>query len=620
MAILKPILFTQKNVLAVLVFFAAMLIVSCSSSQNSITENHSTDADANNQADKNLNYPDKKLALSLFITGAAAEVKEDYPTAIINYQQALNHDSSAGIFYALGKAYYVTRKLSLALTNLLSAIKIDSAQKDFKNLLVDVYISADQNDSAAVILNEMILNDSTDPAPYFRLAVLYEDSKPLSAIEIYNKLTDLIGPQWNVLLRVAELYARLEKYDQAARSIEKLLTIDPSNVSIQKILADYYQRDKNYQASESILNDILESTPNDLEAREKKAILLIEQNKWIEAGEQYQYISNQPDIPLDAKLNIGANFFAKSLKDTSLLSFTKNFFESIDKDTSNWQIKMYLGAIALNEKNDSSAINYFKQTTELASWNSQGWVRLGGLYYDNAKYSEAEKIMSQAIENFPQDYAVNFILGLSLAQNNKQQEAKFYLKKSVDLNPRDVNTLSAYAYTLSQLKENESAVEYLDRAIILAPTDVNLLGTLGLIYNSMGKLTESDSVYERALQIDSTNALVNNNYAYSLSERDLKLERALSMVKVAVEKEPENSSYLDTIGWVYFKLGNYEEAKKYLEKGLTVSGDRAVILDHLGDVLFKLGLKEEAISNWQKAQSIDPKNENLKKKIEKGEL
>ena len=154
----------------------------------------------------------------------------------------------------------------------------------------------------------------------------------------------------------------------------------------------------------------------------------------------------------------------------------------------------------------------------------------------------------------------------------------------------------------------------------MAPTDVNLLGTLGLIYNSMGKLTESDSIYERALQIDSANALVNNNYAYSLSERDLQLERALSMVKIAVEKEPENSSYLDTIGWVYFKLGYYEEAKKYLEKGLTVSGDRAVILDHLGDVLFKLGLKEEAISNWEKAHSIDPNNENLKKKIEKGEL
>jgi tetratricopeptide (TPR) repeat protein len=617
---LNSILLSQKNVLAALAFILAFIFSNCSTSQKSITESHRIEADSNNHTDEKLIYPDKKLALNLFITGEAAEVKGDYPTAIINYQQALNHDSSAGIFYALGKAYYVTRKLDLALINLLNAIKIDPEQKDFKNLLVDVYISANQNDSAAGILNEMILNDSTDPAPYFRLAVLYEDSKPLSAIEIYNKLTDLIGPQWNVLLRVSELYARLEKYDLAAKSIEELLTIDPSNVSIQKILADYYQRDKNYQASESILNDILESTPNDLEAREKKAILLIEQNKWIEAGEQYQYISNQPDIPLDAKLNIGANFFAKSLKDTSLHSFTKMFFESIDKDTSDWQVKMYLGAIALNEKNDSSAINYFKQTTELASWNSQGWVRLGGLYYDNAKYSEAEKVMSEAIENFPQDYAVNFILGLSLAQSNKQQEAKVYLKKSVELNPYDVNTLSAYAYTLSQLKENESAVEYLNRAIILAPTDVNLLGTLGLIYNSMGKLTESDSIYERALQIDSANALVNNNYAYSLSERDLQLERALKMVKIAVEKEPENSSYLDTIGWVYFKLGNYEEAKKYLEKGLTVSGDRAVILDHLGDVLYKLGLKEEAISNWQKAQSIDPNNENLKKKIEKGEL
>ena len=320
---MKPILLSQKNVLAALVFILALVFANCSTSHKSITKSHSIEADSNNHVDEKLNYPDKKLALNLFITGAAAEVKGDYPTAIINYQQALNRDSSAVIFYALGKVYYVPRKLYLALINLLNAIKKDPEQKDFKNLLVDVYISENQNDSAAGILNEMILNDSTDPAPYYRLAVIYEDSKPLSAIEIYNKLTDLIGPQWNVLLRVSELYASLEKYGLAAESIEKLLTIDPSNVSIQKILADYYQRDKNYQASERILNDILESTPNDLEAREKKAILLIEQNKWIEAGEQYQYISNQPDIPLDAKLNIGANFFAKSLKNTSLNSFTK---------------------------------------------------------------------------------------------------------------------------------------------------------------------------------------------------------------------------------------------------------------------------------------------------------
>lgn len=613
-------MFNKQIICGSILFAATLTFYSCSPSQKTVSENFSTSADSIKQKEEKQNYPDKKLALNFFILGASAEVKGDYPTALINYQQALKFDSSAGIFYSLGKVYYITQKLNLASKYLNNAIKIDPEEKDYRNLLADIYLSADQSDSASAVLKVLIASDSTDPAPYYRLAVLYEKSKPLEAIEIYNKLTDLIGPQWNVLLRVSELYARLEKYDQSAASIEQLLTIDPSNVSIQKILADYYQRAKNYSSAEKILNDILESTPDDLEAREKKALLLIEQDKWNEAGEQYKYFADQPDIPLDAKLNIGYNFFAQSLRDTSLITFTKAFFETLDNDTTNWQIKMYLGAIALNEKNDSSAINYFKQTTELASWNSQAWVRLGGLYYDNAKYAEAEKVMAEAIEIFPQDYAVNFILGLSLAQNNKQQEAKIYLKKSVDFNPYDVNTLSAYAYTLSQIKENESAVEYLKRAIILAPTDVNLLGTLGLIYNSMGKLAESDSVYERALQIDSTNALVNNNYAYSLSERDLQLERALAMVKIAVEKEPENSSYLDTIGWVYFKLGDYEEAKKYLEKGLTVTGDRAVILDHLGDVLFKLGLVDEAISNWKKAQSIDPKNENLKSKIERGEL
>jgi len=131
---------------------------------------------------------------------------------------------------------------------------------------------------------------------------------------------------------------------------------------------------------------------------------------------------------------------------------------------------------------------------------------------------------------------------------------------------------------------------------------------------------ECDKTYEHALGIDSSNATVNNNYAYSLSERGEKLDLALEMAKLAIEKEPDNSSFLDTIGWVYYKLGNYEEAKTYLEKALEISGERPVMLDHLGDILFKMGKKELAVELWQKAYKLDSSNIDLKNKIEKGEI
>jgi len=587
----------------------------CSSNQE-ITKTKIETRSEIDRADKDY----KKKAMDHFINGSIAEAKGDFATAVLEFQDALNLDPSAGVYYALGKNYYNLNKLSLAIQNSRKAVELNPNQKEYYALLSDVYSTARQFDSAAVTLENALQLDSTDVELYYKLAKLYESSKPLKAIETYEKVIAIIGPDWNVLIRVAELYEKLGNLDAAVSSIEKLISLDPANISLQKILIDFYQKSNKPDNALEVVNDILELTPDDLDARERKAQILISQDRWNLAADEYNYILKQKNVPLEIKVRIGASYFNRSLKDSSLTKVTKEFFQTIDKDTLDWQVKMFLGAVAINEKRDSTAIEYFKVVTDLARWNVDAWVRLGGLYFDNKKYEEAVKVMDEAIELFPDDFTINLILGLSLAQLDKHLDAKPYLKKSVELNPNDLNSLSAYAYTLSQLKENDLAVNYLKQALAIKPDDVNLLGTLGLIYDAMEKWTECDSVYDRALQIDSQNALVNNNYAYSLSERGERLKEALRMVEIAISADPNNTSYLDTIGWVYFKLGDYREAKVNLEKAIEIAGERAVMLEHLGDIMFKLGDTQKAKSLWQKAYDLDNTNVTLKSKIDKGEI
>jgi Tfp pilus assembly protein PilF len=281
---------------------------------------------------------------------------------------------------------------------------------------------------------------------------------------------------------------------------------------------------------------------------------------------------------------------------------------------------MYLGAISYSEGKDSVAEKYFKEVTKLARWNANGWIRLGGIYFDNQKYAEAEKLMREAIVSFPQDFTINLIMGLALSQQGKNTEAKPYLKKAVDINPGDLNALSGYAFVLSQVNENEDAVKYLNKALALSPDDINLLGTLGLVYNNMHNDAQSDSIYQKALDIDSTNALVNNNFAYALSERGIRLDDALRMIKIAIAADSTNSSYLDTMGWVYFKLKKYDLAKEYIKKALDSGGESATTLEHLGDIEYKMGNKKEAKALWQKAYKLDTSNTDLKSKIEKGAI
>lgn len=599
-----------------LVFILPVLILfGCSSQKETVKENKNK----NHIIDELLNDSTYE-PMDRFIDGSIDEVKGDYASAIAHYQEVLKLDPKPSVYYAIAKDYFYLNKLSQALQYSKKSIEMDSSNIDYYDLLSEIYSNANQFDSAAAALNKMISMDSTNINAYYRLARIYESNKPSKAIDIYNKITSVIGPDWNVLMHVAQLHANLGNFTEAANSIKKLLTIDPSNAGLEKLLAEYYQQAKMYDEAIKAIDDVLSSNPDDLDAYERKAQIYLAQNKWDLAAKEYSYIMKQPKAPFDLKIRIGASYFEQSFKDSTLIPIAKKFFTTLDKDTTFWQVKMYLGAIAIDEKDDSTAIEYFKDATQLASWNVEAWVRLGGLYFDNKKYDEAAKVMHEAIKTFPEDFRVNLILGLALAQNNNNSEAKPYLEKAVNLNPKDITALSAYGFTLSQLKENEEAIIYLKKALAISPNDVNLLGTLGLIYDGEKKWNECDSIYEKALSIDSTSDLINNNYAYSLSERGINLDKALKMAKIAVASKPNTSSYLDTMGWIYFKMGNYKEAKDYIEKALKIDGNKPDILEHLGDVEFKMGNKSKAKEVWQKALSFDKNNNELKQKIEKGEI
>jgi tetratricopeptide (TPR) repeat protein len=594
--------------------FSITILFSCSSS-STMTEKKEIATTI-----KQSKVPDKKLALNHFINGGIFEVQGNFESAVKEYENALHYDTSAGIYYSIAKNYLYLNKLPLALKNVKRALNLDSTVTDYYNLLSDIFNYGNQKDSAISALEKATKIDSLDIELNYKLARLYETDKPLKAISIYNRILSQLGSDWSIISRIAELNEKLGNSEGAIKSIDRLLELDPGNIQLKKMLIEYNIRAKHYDRGIQLVDEILELMPSDIEAREMKGNLLIAKNDWTGASKEFDYLLKQPNIKLEDKVNIGANYFDRAVKDSTLLPIAKTIFTQLDKDTTDWQIKMYLGAIALSEKNDSVAIENFKYVTENANWNVQAWIRLGGLYFDNHKYKEAEVVMSEAIISFPDDFYVNLILGLALAQQSKNKESEPYLKKATILNPNDINALSAYGFTLSQLKQNEQAIYYLKKALEIEPNDVQLIGTLAMIYNGMKSYQISDSLYEKALELKPDDPLINNNYSYSFATRSIQLERALKMIKISIAADSLNSSYLDTMGWVYYMLGDYESAKTYIEKAIKVGGKSSVILDHLADTEFKLGNKQKAVELWQNAFDLDPSKTEIKNKIEKGAI
>jgi len=568
-----------------------------------------------NNLDSNTISQNEQLAQDHFIKGAILDLQGDYAEAILEYQQALKLDEQAGIHHSLSKDYIIIQKLAPALEHSKAAVKLSPNDVEFNSLLGNIYKMAGQLDSAEAIFQKVVEIDSLNFQTYYQLAQINEAKKPLKALEYYNRLIELSGPEWSVLVKIAELNERIGNVENTISTVEKLLELDPSNLRLQKLLIESYLKTNKNDEAILLTDDALNMFPDDLTLIEYKGNAKANQNKWEEAATEYQKLIRS-DLPFEAKMRIAGGFVTEAAKDSSIIPIAKNLLLEIEKDTSDWQTNVFLAEVALVENNDSLALKYFKNATVFAPWNAHIWSRFGLLLFESQKYDETIAEMKTAVNNFPDDFVINLILGLSLSQQNDIDGAARALEHAVRLNPNDLMALHAYGFTLNQQKRPDAALIYLEKALFLAPDNIQILGTMGMIYDGMKNYEMTDSLYKRALKIDSLDVLISNNYAYSLSERGVELDKALKMAEYAVEMQPKNASYLDTIGWIHFKLGNFDKAINFIEQAIELDSENATLFDHLADIYVKMNNKEKAIEFYKKALLLDPEIENVNEKLE----
>lgn len=570
---------------------------------------------------QNLSKQDlKRTAQALFIDGSIAETKGLINEAITRYTEAYAIDPQPGISYTLAKNYVRINKLSSALTFAKLAVLGDHRNIDYLLMLGSIYDASHFDDSSEVVYRAVLALDTTNVTAYYSLAQLSEAKRPSEALALYRKVIDIVGPELTVLIKIADINERQGNIEATISTVEELLQLNPSELNLQKVLIDAYIKTKNFDKALSLLDQALVSFPDDLNLVEFKGIALVQKGNMTDALTEYMKLVNNKSIPFENKIRVGLSFLASAEKDTSNLVLAKKIFEQINKDSTDWQVKAYLGEIAIRQHEDSTAIKYFEQAVKIAEWNSDVWTRLGGLLFDSRNYKDAIRFMDEAVQKFPNDFAINLIYGLSLSQNNDHEKAREILQRALNVNPRDVTALGALGYTLNQLKKDDEALTVLNKALQYDPNNLQVLSVTALIHETNKNYAVSDSLYMTALKVDSTNILILNNLAYSWADRGINLEEALKMAQQAIEKEPANSSYLDTIGWIYYKLGDYKKAKEKIEAALKLEKENATLIDHLGDVLFKLGEKKKALSNWKKAFEIDNTKTEIKIKIDKGEL
>ncbi|HTO94493.1 MAG TPA: tetratricopeptide repeat protein [Bacteroidota bacterium] len=529
-----------------------------------------------------------EAALSHFIAGSVYEVKGEFAQAALEYLEALRADTNHAMYYGLAKCYTALNKPALAIDAAREAVRLAPGKTEYRKLLADIEASSYALDSAAAQYEYIVAHDSSNVEAWYDLARVYQAAqKPLKALETYERFTARFGPEWDVLLQTADLCNKLGEPARAADALRQMVDLDPANKELRRTMAQTQVRAGDLDGALATYGDLRDMDPANLSYQAEVAGVWLLKKDYRKAADLFDPILKRDTVSADVKVHIGELYYGQMEKDTTLVPVTEEVFEKVrDANPTDWRPYWFLGGIASAKKDDSLAVKNFRKVTELASWNADGWVFLSSVYLTKNDFSHTVSILEAAVKAVPEDFRVNFFLGI--------------------------------AY--SRLGRNPDAARVLEKARQISPRDTEAIAQLALVYDSMKKNDESDSLYEEALRINPNFALVLNNYAYSLSERGIQLERALKMARRALDAAPDNASYLDTMGWIYYQLGKYRDAETYVKKAIAKGEVSAVVHEHMGDIYFRLNDTERALEHWNEALKLDEHNTILREKISRRSL
>lgn len=516
-----------------------------------------------------------------YLDGALHDFQGDFEKGLIEYYQALLYDStSAQIYKAIARNLMRLQKYESASQYLKKAKRLDPDNKEILTYLGESYFKQNKYEKSLSYYEKLFALDPYNTSLQNNLVYLYNKlDMNQRLLEFYRKMMTYYPGDTQQAIRYALTALKLKKIDQARQVLEQVVSKDTTQLKALFVLGSLYEVNNDTAGAIRIFRKVLEKDPLFEEALSHLYNIYRAKNDWQGIQETYSKFIEQDSTNARARLILAQAYFFSEQRDLARQTL-KPLLDNPDYRPAALEL---LGRIAFNEENLTEAENYFLSLTKENPDNQYGWIFLSTLYNRQQEYHKSIKILREALT----------------------------------FQPNDDDLLGMYGATLSQMGRENEALEPLEKAHRIDPDDLNTIVSLAAVYDKLNSWNKSDSLYESALREYPENALLLNNYSYSLTERGIQLDRALKMVKKALEKEPDNSAYLDTIGWIYFKIGDYQLALKYIKQATDSDDASSEVIEHLGDIYMKLGKPEEARRSWEKALEMDPDNTELKQKIQK---
>ncbi len=519
-------------------------------------------------------------AIEHFIQGSISEMVEDYKAAFIEYNEALLHDSSSATIYnKVAEAYIRLQKFDSAQKILLDAIRRFPDSVNSYRILAAIYYSRQELDKAEEVYQKIIQLDPSDLESRYSLITLYlSRGNDLKVAEEYEKIIQMGYGTPEMQIRIGNIYLESKQFEKAAKIFTTFYEENPEDERAYLGMAKLFlTRNDTITAIDWYRKGLAQDFSFGTCLEEVNA-LYVRQKKWDEAISLLQDVIAHDVTKIENYLRLADLYYERG--DTT--KSVEQFSYAIERFPDDFRAYFSLGWIYYQKNLTEPAEQYLKKSIEINKEFPRGWILLGVIMLRNQRMEDAEHHFRQAIALFPDHPDISYLLGSLLNQRRKSDEAIPYLERSIQLKSD---------YTL------------------------DAIGTLAMIYDGKKIYQKSDSLYEFALEVRPDDPLLMNNYSYSLSVRGIKLAEALRMAQKAVAADSTNGAYLDTLGWVYFKLGDYSKAFEYIARAVKYRDTSAEVMEHLGDVYEKLDDLANARVYWQKAMELDSTRTDLQKKL-----
>ena len=449
------------------------------------------------------------------------------------------------------------------------------------------FSQADATAAEKTLLAALDRQPTAEPV-YEQLVELYKSGRISNAAQDYKKLLrrlwDTIPHSRIARLERARVLAAREKYDQAEIVLRELLANNPDDLKALDLLLGILVKTQRQDEANELVSHKLEELDND------DKLLTI-------ALRYYRRVEDAPRI-----IRIANKLLARVVKEEprdlqSIDALLTVIHEAGDTEQADQWIERHLGQEPEDQelltlaqrhyarsKNEAKLFDAKKRYLLLQPASPTRTLHVAALCLENDQPEEAADRLLEQLDD-PGDDPRTFarLLCRALNESDRTDEANKHMRALIDRFPQHAGDMK---FDWAMLCERWGDQELAQRLLLDLLND------------------------------DPGHALANNALGYSWAVESKNLDRAYKMIEKAVQAEPDNPAYLDSMGWVLYKLGRFEEAVRWLERSrAALGGEYPVILDHLGDAQFRVGRPQEAAVSWKAAQhafdqeGVDPRHD-----------